>query len=358
MNAARIRALLASLALLLSSALFAQDAPAEPTPPPATPEPAAEPAPEPDLEPGIYADIDSSEGKMLLRLHYEKVPMTVINFISLAEGTGLSATRDGRFYDGLSFHRCIPDFMIQGGCPQGNGTGGPGYKFADEFHPHLKHDGAGVLSMANSGPATNGSQFYITHKATPWLDNKHSVFGHIVSGQDVVNKIQKGATINKLNILRVGDAAKAFKADGDAFTAAKAAHALRTKDAPSAAEVKQIIDALYSGGTSTPSGLYQIIRKPGTGEPPAKGAQVSAHYTGSLISGNVFDSSTGMLPYQFNVGTGSVIKGWDEAFSSMRKGEQRTIIIPPNLAYGAAGAGGIIPPDATLIFDVELVDIK
>jgi cyclophilin family peptidyl-prolyl cis-trans isomerase len=349
----KFRSLLIAISLVIAHAAFAQDAPATPGTVPVSPT-----LPAPELEPGIYAEMVTPSGNMVLRLHYDKVPMTVMNFISLAEGTGLSATRDGRFYDGLTFHRCIPNFMIQGGCPDGKGTGGPGYKFADEFHPDLKHDGPGVLSMANSGPATNGSQFFVTHKATPWLNNKHSVFGKIVSGQDVVNTIQNGAKLTKLNILRIGDAAKAFKADGAAFTAAKAAHELRKKANPTPAEAKQIIDSLYGGGTTTPSGLYYVVRKPGTGEPPAAGAKVSAHYTGSLLSGKVFDSSQGMLPFQFNVGTGRVIKGWDEAFSTMRKGEKRTLIIPPNLAYGKAGAGNAIPPNATLIFDVELVDSK
>lgn len=333
--------LLLALAFVATQSASAQDAPAKPV-----------------LAPGIYAEVVTSEGNMMLRLHYDKVPMTIINFISLAEGTGLSATREGRFYDGLNFHRVIPNFMIQGGCPQGTGTGGPGYKFADEFHPDLKHDGPGVLSMANSGKATNGSQFYITHKATPWLDNKHSVFGNIISGQDVVNKIKKGAKLTKMNIIRVGEAAMAFKADAAAFTAAQKAHVLRQKAQPSAAEVKQVIDSLFPGGTTTASGLYYIVRNPGTGDAPAKGAKVSAHYTGSLLSGKVFDSSKGMLPFQFSVGTGSVIKGWDEAFSSMKKGEKRTLIIPPNLAYGTAGAGNEIPPNATLIFDVELIGSK
>ena len=185
-------------------------------------EPAAEVGPDKHGD-GIYAEFVTDAGTMLLRLHYDKVPMTVINFISLAEGTGLATTRQGRFYDGLTFHRCISNFMIQGGCPDGRGTGGPGYKFADEFHPDLQHDGPGVLAMANSGRATNGSQFYITHKATGHLNNRHTVFGRIVTGQNVVNTVTKGTKIKKVNILHVGDAAKAFKTDGDAFKAAKAA---------------------------------------------------------------------------------------------------------------------------------------
>ena len=173
------------------------------------------------LPDGVYAEFDTSKGKILVQLEYEKTPLTVANFVGLAEGTKNYSKTPGEppksqgkpFYDGLTFHRVIPDFMIQGGCPQGTGSGDPGYKFRDEFDPSLKHSGPGTLSMANSGPASNGSQFFITHKATSWLDGKHSVFGHVVEGQDVVNKIEKGDKINTIKILRIGEKAKAFKGD-------------------------------------------------------------------------------------------------------------------------------------------------
>jgi len=176
------------------------------------------------LEDGVYAEMETSKGTILLKLEFEKTPLTVANFVGLAEGTknystdgGQPKKQDKPFYNGLTFHRVIPDFMIQGGDPQGSGAGGPGYRFKDEFDPSLKHDKPGILSMANAGPRTNGSQFFITHKETPWLDNKHSVFGHVVEGQDVVNKIVKGDTIKTVKILRVGEKAKGFKGDEEQF---------------------------------------------------------------------------------------------------------------------------------------------
>ena len=169
------------------------------------------------LPEGIYALIETNKGDILLFLEYKKVPMTVCNFIGLAEGE-LNLEKKGKpFYDGLTFHRVIDNFMIQGGCPKGNGTGGPGYRFPDEFDSSLKHTGPGVLSMANAGPGTNGSQFFITHVPTPWLDGKHTVFGHVVEGQDVVNKIQQGDKIKKVSIIRVGEEAEKFSTTATDF---------------------------------------------------------------------------------------------------------------------------------------------
>ena len=169
---------------------------------------------------GTYAIFETSQGNIVTRLFEKEAPKTVANFVGLAEGTKeFTNEKTGQkekrpFYDGLIFHRVIPQFMIQGGCPHGSGMGGPGYKFADEFHPSLKHSKAGMLSMANAGPGTNGSQFFITVAETPWLDNRHTIFGEVVEGQGVANKISNVArdsndrpripvTINKLLIERV-----------------------------------------------------------------------------------------------------------------------------------------------------------
>jgi cyclophilin family peptidyl-prolyl cis-trans isomerase len=170
------------------------------------------------LPDGMYAKFETTKGDITCALEFEKTPLTVANFVGLSEGTKKCNKPDGtRFYDGLQFHRVIPNFMIQGGCPLGRGTGGPGYRFPDEIDRTLRHTGPGILSMANAGPGTNGSQFFITHVKTPWLDGKHTVFGHVIEGQDTVNKIAKGDVLTKLTIIRVGDAAKAFKSDEEAF---------------------------------------------------------------------------------------------------------------------------------------------
>ena len=327
------------------------------------------------LADGLYAEMDTSKGKILLRLEYEKVPLTVANFVGLAEGTkhysktaGQPPTAQGKpLYDGLTFHRVIPDFMIQGGDPDGTGRGSPGYQFADEIDPSLKHDGPGVLSMANSGPASNGSQFFITHKETPWLDGKHSVFGRVIEGQDVVNKISVGDKINSVRILRVGEKAKAFKGDESQFAELlKKVEARRIAEQQARAEKdKKLLEEYLAELNkkfpdklkSTPSGLKYVVTKEGAGDKPAKGKAVKAHYTGKLLNGAVFDSSIQRgQPIEFPVGEGRVIKGWDEALSDMKKGEQRILIIPPDLAYGERGHSGVIPPNATLIFEVELVD--
>ena len=316
----------------------------------------------PKLKYGVYAVFDTSKGEITVELFYKKVPLTVTNFAGLAEGKKKSNKPDGTpFYDGLKFHRVIKDFMIQGGDPQGTGRGGPGYKFVDEFDPSLTHDGPGILSMANSGPNTNGSQFFITHKATPWLNNKHSVFGKVVSGQKVVDAIEKDDVMKTVRILRIGKEAQAFKADQAQFEKLErvAKEVVEKKEKEEAQKPALIIKEKWPNAKKTPSGLMYEIKKEGTGPKPQKGQKVKAHYTGTLLNGKKFDSSRDRnKPFVFPVGMGRVIRGWDEAFLDMKKGERRILIIPSHLAYGDRGSPPRIPPKATLVFDVELIDFE
>ncbi len=311
------------------------------------------------LPDGLYAKMATNKGEIMLRLYPEKAPLTVTNFVGLAEGTKDSNKPKGtHFYDGLAFHRVINNFMIQGGDPQGTGRGGPGYKFLDEFDSSLHFDGPGVLAMANSGPATNGSQFFITHVATPWLNGKHTIFGKVIKGQDVVNAIRKGDKITTLTIVRVGAKAQGFKADQKTFDSLlqKAKAKIKNKMRDKMTKEAAIINKKWPNAITTPSGLKYVVTQKGSGDTPPKGTMISTHYTGYLLDGTKFDSSVDRgQPFRFAVGTHRVIKGWDEAFLGMKKGEKRTLIIPPELGYGSRGAGRTIPPNSTLVFDVELL---
>lgn len=306
---------------------------------------------------GIYAKFKTTKGDIVVSLEYKKTPGTVGNFVALAEGNlENSAKKQGTpYYDGLKFHRVIPDFMIQGGCPLGTGTGSPGYKFDDEIHPDLKHDGPGKLSMANSGPATNGSQFFITHVETPWLDGKHTVFGNVIEGQNVVDTIEQGDEMS-VEILRVGTEAEAFNAV-EAFRTFEGLRAKREEE--ERRKQQELLDTVAKGYEETQSGLRYKILQSGEGNKATKGANVSVHYKGQLLDGTVFDSSyKRKQPIEFSVGVGQVIAGWDEGILLLKVGDKARFVIPSNLAYGQSGAGGVIPPNATLIFDVELMGVN
>ena len=310
------------------------------------------------MQDGLYAKFNTTKGEILVALEFKKTPGTVGNFVALAEGNLENKVKPQGtpYYNGLKFHRVIPDFMIQGGCPQGSGSGDPGYKFDDEFHPDLKHDTPGILSMANAGPGTNGSQFFITHVATPWLDNNHTVFGKVVEGQNVVDAISQGDKIETLEIVRVGAQAEAYNAV-ESFRTFEGSRAKRIEEAKKAAEAE--LDKLATGFKKTESGLrYQIIQE-GNGTKAEKGKNVSVHYKGQLADGTVFDSSYKRnQPIDFPVGVGQVISGWDEGIQLLKVGDKARFVIPSHLGYGSRGAGGVIPPDATLIFDVELMHVK
>lgn len=308
---------------------------------------------------GLYAIIETQKGDIVLELFYKQVPMTVCNFVGLAEGT-VDAAKKKPFYDGLTFHRVIANFMIQGGDPAGNGTGGPGYRFPDEIIPALKHDSAGVLSMANAGPGTNGSQFFITHVPTPWLDGKHTVFGRVVKGQGTVNKIAQGDRMRSVSIIRKGLDAQKFTATQQDFDRYRLEAEQREKQR--AAENKVANEALikrkFPHAVKTQDGIFYTIVKEGKGEGAQKGKTLTMKYKGSLLDGTVFDDSDMHEPLQFVAGAGQLIAGFDAQAVLMVTGEKRIIVIPPELAYGARGAGGVIPPDSYLVFELELLSVK
>lgn len=355
---------------------------------------------------GIFATIATNKGTIVVQLEYQKTPITVANFISLAEGTNTFVSDEklkGKpFYDGLKFHRVIKDFMIQGGDPSGSGSGGPGYAFKDEF-TDLKHDKGGILSMANSGPATNGSQFFITHKDTPWLDGKHTIFGHVTQGMDIVNLIAQDDVILKVTIARKGTLAKAFDAPKvfsdyysnkaeDAKKQALIDEENQKKQAAIEAEAKKAylekyadviaakaasIAEIKATGTKTTSGLVYKITEKGTGVKPTDGTTFNFNYAGYFEDGTLFDSSLaevcktygkydanrdtqgGYKAFPFEAGKkDGMIPGFLEGLSLMSYGDKATILIPSNLAYGASGAGGVIPPNANLVFEMEMIEIK
>jgi len=314
------------------------------------------------LDPGLYAVMTTSKGEILLKLEYKKAPLAVTNFVGLSEGTIAHNRKDSvHFYDGLTFHRVIKDFMIQGGDPRGDGTGGPGYTFPDQIDPSLRHDSAGVLSMANSGPNSNGSQFFITQKATPWLDGKHTVFGHVVKGQDVVDAIEKGDAIEKVRIVRVGEEAKAFESDQAAFDKRLADAEVRVQETRKKTILTQqvYIRKNWPDAKVTDSGIRYIIEKQGSGPKPQAGDTVAVHYGGYLLNGAPFETTQNQeQPVEFKLGQGNILPGWEETLLDMRVGEERTAIIPPELAFGERGARSIIPPYAFLVFKVRLVAIK
>lgn len=355
---------------------------------------------------GIFATISTNKGDIVLALEYKKTPVTVANFIALAEGKNTFVTDEklkGKpFFDGLKFHRVIKDFMIQGGDPSGSGSGGCGYSFKDEF-TDLKHNKAGILSMANSGPGTNGSQFFITHKETPWLDGKHTVFGHVTQGMSVVNAIAQNDVITKITIARKGvlakkfDAAKVFsdyynnKAEDQkkqdlvnaenkakqAALEAEAKKAYAAKYGPVVTAKKAFLATTKANATTTPSGLaYKIIQQ-GTGVKPADGTTFYFHYAGYFEDGTLFDSSyeevnktygkfdtqraaqNGYQPFPFEAGKkDGMIPGFIEGLDNMKFGDKAVIFIPSKLAYGERGAGSVIPPNTNLVFELEMLESK
>ena len=302
----------------------------------------------------MQAKIKTNKGEITIELEYEKTPITVANFVSLAEGTMENTAKPlgTPYYDGLKFHRVIDNFMVQGGCPLGTGTGDPGYKFQDEFHSDLKHDRSGVLSMANSGAATNGSQFFITHNETPWLDGKHTVFGYVTEGMDVVNSIVQDDVIESVTIIRSGTSADfdANKVFNDGIAEAK------KMEIENKLKSEQSMQDLTKGATVTESGLaYKVINK-GTGSTsPEPNNQVTINCIGKFIDGKIFWQTEEDKPITHSAS--GFVQGFNEAVQMMVVGDKWEIIVPSELGYGAGGQGPI-PPNTPIVFEIELLEIS
>lgn len=314
------------------------------------------------LENGLYAEIKTSKGTILVRLEFGKVPMTVINFAGLAEGKITNTFRTNKpYFDGLTFHRVVDNFVIQGGDPAGNGSGNPGYRFGDEFHPDLKHDAEGVLSMANSGPGTNGSQFFITLSATSaaHLDNKHSVFGYVIEGMDIVKQIKQGDKIISIEIVRVGSDAEKFKTDQAAFEQAQ-------KDAPKRAQElirirreaeQKKAETYILDAKKTASGIYYKVLQSTNGAPAKPGKTLKIHFIGALLDGTQFSVTYGRDPIEIQLQAQQMPPAWEEILPLMKTGEKWIIVVPPELAYGSEGYPGLIPPDSYIYYELELVEV-
>jgi cyclophilin family peptidyl-prolyl cis-trans isomerase len=344
---------------------------------------------------GIFAVIETPKGEIIAQLEHEKTPITVANFVSLAEGTNSHVTIEEKkgkpFYDGLKFHRVVKDFMIQGGDPSGDGSGGPGYMFADEI-TDLTHNSEGILSMANAGPGTNGSQFFITHTETSYLDGNHTVFGKVVKGMEIVNQIVQGDEITSIKIIRNGEKAKKFDAvkifDDRVKIEMENQKKLQAENDKKNLEyrkryaevMKKKVEYFATQkklAQKTPSGLLFKSINPGSNDKPTPGSTVYIHYAGFFESGELFDSSYADVselfgkfdqnranangyepfPFQFGSKTG-LIPGFLEGIEKMNIGEKAIVFIPSALGYGSQGANGVIPPNANLIFEIELLEKK
>ena len=347
-----------------------------------------------DLGDGLFADIETTQGNIIVKLNYKETPVTVANFVTLTEGknTFVKAEYKGKpFYNGTIFHRVIKDFMIQGGDPTGTGMGEPGYRFEDEIVPTLKHDKKGILSMANAGPATNGSQFFITQVPTPHLDGRHTVFGETVKGLEVIDAIantktvmndkpEKDIKINKITIIANGKDAKNFnavKVFEDYFKEInKREREKEAKTKAAAAKFLEEVKVQEPQAKALPSGVKIFKLVDGKGKQPNHTHQVMVNYAGYLKNGTLFDSNVKEIeeaygkydslreqqggyqafPMPYNT-SAQLIPGFRDALLTMKVGDKIRVFIPAALGYGERGAGDVIPPNSDLIFDIEITDI-
>lgn len=347
------------------------------------------------LEDGLYANIITDKGDILVRLEYEKAPITVANFVSLAEGTNKNVDEqfsEKKYYDGIKFHRVVPNFVIQAGDPTESGSGGPGYKFEDEIakddqgKPLLRHIKKGTLSMANAGPNTNGSQFFITHKDTPHLDGRHAVFGYVIKGEEIIDSIAQGDVINTIKIIKKGREAKKFDAPKIIDEALKSFEEKLAKEAEERAKLLEKLPEITAEkaqffvdskakAKAYPSGLKIFVLEEGSDIQPESTDKVKVNYAGYFTDGHMFDTSWKELAKTFAIynaqkdsqngyrpfeapynNEARLISGFREGLLKMNYGERVLLFIPSHLGYGEMGAGNIIPPNADLVFEVEIVD--
>ena len=349
----------------------------------------------PELEDGLYAEFTTNQGSFVAELFFEETPITVASFVSLAEGNSKMVSeehQDKNFYDGLVFHRVIQDFMIQGGDPTGTGSGGPGYEFPNEIVDSLKHDSKGILSMANSGPNTNGSQFFITLAETPWLNGMHTVFGEVVQGMEAVDSIGQIETdptdrpvnevvIESVKIIRKGSAAKNFDAPKvlpqELENLEAAAIEKQERQTAQRNEIAQRFDSLEEEAEELDSGLKLYLEQEGNGEQPTTGQMVTVYYEGYLRDGQIFDTNRedvanewdifnpqrkaqgGYAPMPMEYSPNApMIPGFKEGVQQMNVCDRAILFIPSHLGYGEAGAGGVIPPNSDLVFVVEIMELQ
>ncbi|MFD2727208.1 peptidylprolyl isomerase [Hyunsoonleella rubra] len=352
----------------------------------------------PDLEDGLYAEFNTNKGIIVAKLHYDKVPITTANFVALAEGTNPLASKlykEKPFYDGTIFHRVVENFMIQGGDPLGNGEGDPGYRFMDEFHPDLKHNKKGVLAMANSGYGTNGSQFYITHKETPWLDaygehgnlrdcehpknHCHSIFGEVVLGENIIDSIMANDTLRKLRIIRKGRSAKNFEAPEVFIENFSKADLKEQKRKAKIAKLKKAVKQKHTQqeteAIALASGLKYFISEKGSGPEIKEFDKAMVHYALFFEDGTLLNTSNLNLaeameavnpkkkatkryqPIKADLSPDApMIAGFKEGLKELQVGDKATLFIPYHLGYGEAGGQGI-PPKSNLVFEVEVLSL-
>ena len=344
-----------------------------------------------DLGDGLFADIETTQGNIIVKLNYKETPITVANFVTLAEGKNsfVKAEYKGKpFYNGTIFHRVIKDFMIQGGDPTGTGMGDPGYRFEDEFVPTLQHDKKGILSMANAGPGTNGSQFFITQVPTPHLNGRHTVFGETVKGLEVIDAIantktvandkpEKDIKINKITIIANGKDAKNFNAvkvfENYFKDIAKREQEKEAKTKAAAAKFLEEVKTQEPQAKALPSGVKMFTLVECKGKQPNHTQQVMVNYAGYLANGTLFDSNVKEIeetygkynamreqqggyqafPMEYN-SNAPLIPGFKEALLKMKVGDKVRVFIPAALGYGERGAGEVIPPNTDLTSDIEI----